>query len=613
MKIKILSLLVFLCLSALNINNLNAGDRKILVERFTSSTCYPCALANPTLEAFLNASDPEKVANISYHMNWPAPGNDPMYHINPTDNNARRTLYGVNSIPDWFFDGVLNVGTSTSALQTAYNQRINLLSPVTIIVSEVRNGNNVTVKADVHCEGFLPNPNVTIQFAVIEKIVYYNGTNGESSYTYVMRKLLPGSNGTSATLLPGDKVSLEYSYVMDAAWNSALIQNMVFVQASPVEILNCAHPLTNFSLVSSPGFKVVIPGQSGSGTFELKIPAVAAGYTSPVSFTYEVIPANSGITASFPSGNTISSFPGTLSVNVSSTASVPVGEYQIVFTGTNTSGISHKTFVNFLVGKNYVTVKNSRPLLSFKVDGNVYTTGRAFSWDLNSSHTLEAVSPQTFGNIRYIYSNWNNGGSQVQTITVGTSASDYYSNYRAQYRLLGSLQPSGLPVTISNSGSFLDSASVNNITVSAYQVQHNGKTYYFNRWEGTGSGSYTGTNHTAAITMNGFILQKAVFDTIDVGISNYSSTIPDKFALYQNFPNPFNPTTTIKFDIARASITSLVIYDMLGKEVASLVNQNLTPGSYQYSFNASNFPSGIYYYKVKTDEFTEIKKMILLK
>ncbi len=113
--------------------------------------------------------------------------------------------------------------------------------------------------------------------------------------------------------------------------------------------------------------------------------------------------------------------------------------------------------------------------------------------------------------------------------------------------------------------------------------------------------------------MNGFISQKAIFDTTDVGISNYSSVIPDKFALYQNFPNPFNPTTTIKFDIAKSTVTSVKVYDMLGQEISNLVNEVLSPGSYQYSFNASDYPSGIYYYSIKTEEFNEVRKMILIK
>lgn len=613
MKKILLSVFILFSVFTLFHNNAGAGDRKILTERFTSSTCPPCATANPIMEAFLNSSDPEKITNISYHMNWPSPGNDPMYWINPNDNNARRTLYSVSSIPDWFFDGVLNVGTTTAELQAAYNSRTNILSPVTIVVNENINGNTVTVKADIHCEGLLENPVVTVQFAVMEKIVYYNGTNGETNYTYVMRRFLPSAGGTAVSILPGNVVSLEYTYEMDPAWNSSLIKNMVFVQAANKEILNCAYPTSNFNLVSNPGFKVVGQGQSGSGNFNVDIPSVASGYNSPVTFSYEVVPANAGITATFPGGNVVTSFPNTLSAVVSSTAAVPVGEYKIVFTGTNSNGVSHKTYVNYLVGKNYITVGNSREFLAYKVDGNSYNASRTFSWDINSSHTLEAVSPQTNGNYRYLFTSWSNGGPQIQNISVGTDISEYTANYKIQYKLLGLLSPSGIPVTISGAGNFFDSASVNNVTVSAQQVQHNGKTYYFNRWEGIGSGSYTGPNPNASITMNGFIVQRAYYDTIDVGISNYNSLIPDKFALYQNFPNPFNPVTTIKFDIANSTFTSIVVYDMLGKEVVNLVNENLNPGSYQYSFDASGLPSGMYFYKIETNTFTEIKKMILLK
>ena len=615
----IFSFIILICIITLNFNIADAGDRKILIERFTSSTCVPCRIYNPTLEAFLNSADPEKVTNISYHMSWPSPGNDPMYHINPSDNDARRTRYGVNAIPDWYLDGNTRIQIDNSIpitaanLQNAFDNRTNVLSPVTIVVTDNISGSTVNVKADVYCEGLLTNPNVNIYFVVIEKIVYYNGTNGETNYTYVMRKLLPSSIGYPTVLLPGNKITLEYSYEMNGAWNPAMISNTVFVQSTSNEILNTATPTANFNLVSQPGFRVVNQGQSGSGSYELKIPVVAAGYTSPVSFTHEVIPANAGISVSYPTGNTISSFPGTANVNVTSTAGVPTGEYQIVFTGTNTSGKTHKTIVNYLVGKNYISVGNTRPSLTFKVDNVPYISSRAFLWDLNSTHTIEAVSPQTIGNTRFVFSNWSNGGPQLQTISIGTLISDYRANYNVQYRMLGSVEPAGLPVTVSNSGGYLDSGTVNQITVSAQQVQFNGKTYYFNRWEGLGNGSYTGTNQIAEITMYGFISQKAFYDTVDVGISNYNSSIPDKFALYQNYPNPFNPSTLIKFDIASSSAASLIVYDLLGQEIESLVDQVLAPGTYQYSFNASKYPSGIYYYRIKTDEFTEVRKMIYLK
>ena len=98
-----------------------------------------------------------------------------------------------------------------------------------------------------------------------------------------------------------------------------------------------------------------------------------------------------------------------------------------------------------------------------------------------------------------------------------------------------------------------------------------------------------------------------------VGINVISSAVPEKFELYNNYPNPFNPSTNIKFDIAENSITELKVYDLNGKEIETLVNESLTPGSYEYNFNAVNLPSGVYFYKLKAGDFVSTKRMVLIK
>ena len=98
-----------------------------------------------------------------------------------------------------------------------------------------------------------------------------------------------------------------------------------------------------------------------------------------------------------------------------------------------------------------------------------------------------------------------------------------------------------------------------------------------------------------------------------VGINVISSLVPDKFSLGNNYPNPFNPETTIKFDIANSTFAELKIYDSRGSEVSTLVNEDLKPGNYEYKFYAGNLPSGAYFYRLKTSEFTETKRMILVK
>ena len=89
--------------------------------------------------------------------------------------------------------------------------------------------------------------------------------------------------------------------------------------------------------------------------------------------------------------------------------------------------------------------------------------------------------------------------------------------------------------------------------------------------------------------------------------------IPDKYTLSQNYPNPFNPTTTIKFQVPNSSFVNLKVYDILGNEVATLVNEEKAAESYNVNFNASGLSSGIYFYKLQSGSFVETKKMILLK
>jgi photosystem II stability/assembly factor-like uncharacterized protein len=98
-----------------------------------------------------------------------------------------------------------------------------------------------------------------------------------------------------------------------------------------------------------------------------------------------------------------------------------------------------------------------------------------------------------------------------------------------------------------------------------------------------------------------------------IGIMQISSEIPESFVLFQNYPNPFNPATNIKFQIPKSSFVKLVIYDLLGREITVLVNLELKAGTYQADWNASIYPSGVYFYKLIADEYIETRKMVLVK
>jgi len=111
------------------------------------------------------------------------------------------------------------------------------------------------------------------------------------------------------------------------------------------------------------------------------------------------------------------------------------------------------------------------------------------------------------------------------------------------------------------------------------------------------------------------------FEGVPINVKNISSVVPDKFFLYQNYPNPFNPVTTIKFDISKPSLVTIKVYDITGRELSTIVNQNLNSGQYEYKLITDNFnlSSGIYFYKMETGSPREAgssvqtKKMMILK
>jgi hypothetical protein len=100
---------------------------------------------------------------------------------------------------------------------------------------------------------------------------------------------------------------------------------------------------------------------------------------------------------------------------------------------------------------------------------------------------------------------------------------------------------------------------------------------------------------------------------VPIGINIISTEIPKKYDLSQNYPNPFNPTTNIKFALTNDEFVSIKVYDILGKEVANLLNENKQAGTYELNFNASSLSSGVYFYKMSAGKYNSIKRMVVVK
>jgi hypothetical protein len=102
-------------------------------------------------------------------------------------------------------------------------------------------------------------------------------------------------------------------------------------------------------------------------------------------------------------------------------------------------------------------------------------------------------------------------------------------------------------------------------------------------------------------------------NTFPMGITTISNNIPGSYSLKQNYPNPFNPSTKIQYEISHSGMVKLVVFDALGREVETLVNENQSAGVYEATFNASQYSSGMYFYRLTTGNFVETKKMLMVK
>lgn len=125
------------------------------------------------------------------------------------------------------------------------------------------------------------------------------------------------------------------------------------------------------------------------------------------------------------------------------------------------------------------------------------------------------------------------------------------------------------------------------------------------------SNAQTGTWKFKA-TFNSVSYEKT-FNVAPLGITPIGGEIPTVYSMEQNYPNPFNPVTNIKFSLPKAGIVNLKVYDVSGREVAELINQNLEAGEFNYDFDASHLSSGIYFYTLSSGNFIETKRMILVK
>ena len=231
MKKNILIVTSLLMLFSLKVSAQN--ERVLLFECFTNTSCGPCASQNPALDALINANG-DRVAAIKYHMNWPG-ANDPMYLHNTVDNNARKSVYNVNSVPHTVVDGIRFANVPGSLTQNMVNNWLNIESPFEMRLSyEVdETANTITVHVMGRASQAVAG-NVKLYVGVIEREIHYNsapGSNGERDFYSVMKKLLPSASGTSiGNVEAGSYFAYSFSWELANVYNNDQLDAIAWLQ-----------------------------------------------------------------------------------------------------------------------------------------------------------------------------------------------------------------------------------------------------------------------------------------------------------------------------------------------------------------------------------------------
>lgn len=500
--------------------------RKVLFEAFTNASCGPCASQNPALDAFVQQRFDTIIA-IKYHTWWPGP-TDPMYTINIPQARVRTIYNSISAVPTLQIDGVLQQVsgyTTLSNLLNPYNNRLAKASPIAISVTDTRLTGD-TIKATVNYQvlsPLSPNANLKLKLSAIERKITYAtapGTNGETIFYDVFRRMFPSTDGISINTTPGN-YSYVFKYKRESAWIDSMIYSAVFIQNETTkEVINCAK---------------------------------ARNYYADENIKYAQNSENDEVT-------------------------------------------------NFSLNNNYYPSNVTGGIVVETMEGVFPPPG----WNLinaDTNHTFwqyiyAAVNGPSFAGTKSIRINYYSYAENIGTSDILRSKiyNDVNPNDSIKFDWAYANRPGysdRLKVKVSTDG---------------------GATFPYTIFDREGA-----TLATAGSSTSSFVPTSGQWGTFGArfgsltGVTTIENGIPNKYSLNQNYPNPFNPLTTISFGIPVRGLVTLKVYDILGKEIADLLNDEKQAGTYKINFEASNLPSGIYFYKIEVNGFNEVRKMILLK
>lgn len=600
------------------------APKTVLLEEWTSSTCAPCASNNPTIDAFVAARF-DSLVPIKYHMNWPAPGNDPMYLYNPTQANDRRNYYKVNSVPHVIMDGVVEptypYSTPTS-LPAAFYPRKTVATPLTVAVTDTRIANGDSIKADITVQVLAPISNsYYLRVHAVERHIHYNtapGTNGEKDFYDVFRKAYPTSLGTLVPQTVGT-YNFTITYAIDkVVWVDSMIYTAAFVQNDATkEVVNSGKGRNEVlerlivdnqnSILERPAISPDFVEGSNPQSVVVNIDEITSVFN--YEFFEDNFPPNGWAIKNPNNDITFEQFTGANGPSFGGNKSVKMDFYSYSTTGRSDtliskvfSGLSVTDSVKFDYAYAQYQTENDRLIVKLSTDGGLTFPHTIF----DKAGSALATAPATTNEFVPTNSQWETFTYSLESVLPvelkSFTAQVCGNNVNLNWYTATEINNLGFEIQKKVAGEFVAIGFVNGMgTITEIQ------NYSFtdNSLE---NGSYF--YRLKQVDFNGSFEYS---DEVNIDVTG-----PQYFSLNQNYPNPFNPTTRIEFSLASDSKVTLKVFNLLGEEVVTLLNGNLISGKHFVDFKASNLNSGIYLYKLNAvgisgSVYTDVKKMTLIK
>jgi len=654
-----------------------AHDKKSLIERFTNSGCVPCrdlnvAWYNATTHDLVNSG---LVSHIVYNVDWPFP-NDPMFLLNKSDNNTRRGYYAVNAVPWIDLNGSdFSTSSGSTALINAVTSGNAEYSPFSIVITPSKFSNNVinvhiAINRDVN-DVTVFGSNVKLQVGITEKSVSYASPqpNGESIFYSITRKMLPDGKGTLLTIpAPGETIELDLGYIPTTQFlnlvNMDSLRVVAFIQDDDTkEVFQSEMTDVEYSTALNAAFQSDETIGVSPFTVNFEDYSTATDTTSIVSRAWDF--DNDGNIDSQdenPSWTYTSEGDYTVSLTVSD--------------GVNQFSRTLNSYIHTLTKSSDILVVNGIEYATYPAEmESFYSTSAGFGdhqvdvWDVFGDQGFDYASNPNIQTVdlfqhiiptsvlmqyqKVIWIGNNYGGdlsyydaAQVlDYVTMGGNfllatrqGSNFFDtplrNYCGITNFTGDLTLDTLHSMDENLLNIGSTGAATNTLVNFVNLgtsseaipifDDNAATAYkagfrLNK-DSAGVFIYIAgrpyrLDNAASYADYNYMIDNWMTSTFPTGVKSEENSVntAENYRLEQNYPNPFNPATRIAYSIQKPGFVSLKVYDILGREVATLVNGYQQAKNYTINFDAGRLASGIYLYKLKTGDFVQTKKMLLLK